>query len=726
MISRRTLLGNCLTAAGTAMVLSSCARALASGQASLVPAPAQLRSVSAAGIAVAPGPWTSLPVPDAGIYLENVLLTMKDGVRLNAFIYLPNHMDFRAPIGAVLNTTPYRNMPQGTEHNVKAGLASVFLDVRGTGGSDGEPLDEYTRQEHLDTAAVIAWMAAQPWCNGNVGMYGVSYSAFNSLQVAYELKPPALKTIVAMAGTDKRYTDDIHYPGGCMLMVDNSWSLGMLVMNTMPGAPEYLLDDQAARDRWETAPWLFNFLRNQRDGEYWDYGSLYTDYSRLEIPTYLVGGYLDIYQNQVMRIMRNSTKAMTMGLLGPWHHWLDTPGPVVDLQGIQNRWFDHWLNGNDTGMLEEPRATFYMPRWRRQSFRFTDPVPGEWRYLDDWPDSAFAPPDTRYLVSASASAPAAPDANAAANLPSGQNGSLSSRPGAGTVQTLEYRPGTGGHDQSFGPTGAEGYYGIDRRDQDVWGLSFDSDVLSEPLEILGFARAKLFVSVSAPIANFIVRICDLAPDGTSYLITRAYLNGTHRNSSRAPEPMQPGTIYELDLEAMCTAYRFEPGHRIRINISNADFPVLWPSPEPFTMQLHTGGAYPSFVALPTLGDVDYCDGNVPMGEPLPDSSEQVDEDTSWYELRKDLERGRTTALFNLPLGGKLTCQVDDNQPGQASMQIDTRRIEEGHGRTIETHSLGSLTSTATDFIVDITITLKEGDRPVRTQRWRETIPRDHV
>lgn len=721
MVSRRTFLANSVLAAGTATILASYARALAAGQGDLVPAPARLRSVSTPAMTVEPGPWTALPRMPAGVYVENVYLSMDDGVRLNAFVYLP---ETATATGAVLTAHPYRMMPRSDPFHALNGLAAVYIDLRGAGGSEGVPLDEYTAREHRDLAAVIGWIAAQPWCNGNVGMFGSSYSAFNALQVAYDRKPPALKAIFLEAGTDRRYTDDIHYPGGAMLMVDNSWALGMLAMNVMPGAPAYLTDDKAAMDRWDAAPWLLGFLKNQIDGPYWDHGSLAPDYDRLEVPTYLVGGTLDIYQNQVLRIMRNSTRATTRGILGPWHHYMDMPGPAIDLAQIQLRWFDHWLNGKDTGMMEEPRAAFYMPRWRRQSFRFTDGVPGEWRFIDAWPQSAFEPDDIRYLVAE----PTLPPETIAGSEPAiGTSGTLAAAAPAPSVLKLRYHPGRGGSDQSFGPTGSEGFYGLDRRDEDPYGLSFDSAPLTDPLEILGFAKARLFVESSAPVANWIVRICDLAPDGTSYLVVRGYLNGTHRHSHRAPEPMQAGEVHQLDIALMCTAYRFEPGHRIRINIGNADFPVLWPSPQPMVTTLHTGGERASFIALPTLGTQAYRAGSLPPAEQVPPERQQADKDAPWYELRRNIDLGVSTALFNLPLGGKLTCEVKDDDPGHAAMAIDTTNFEIApDGRRIEAHSLGTLHSTPENFELDVQVTLKADDLVIRTRRWRETIARQLV
>lgn len=719
MMTRRLFLARGTLIAGSAMFATSLARADAKLQA----ADARLWAVNAGGVKVAPGPWRLLPVMPAGVRLENLYLIMPEGVRLNAFLYLPTMAQSATRVPAPIETLPYRYAPADDSYDARNGYASLFVDVRGTGASEGVPLDEYSHAEHEDTALVIEWLSKQPWCSGKVGMYGGSYGAFNSLQMAYEMKPPALKAVFLKCGTDNRYTDDIHCPGGTMLMVDQSWALGMLSLNCMPGAPDYVLDNRAALDRWNAAPWLQGFLRHQVDGPYWRHGSLAPDYSRLTTPAFIVGGYLDIYQNQVPRIMRHATNAVTRGILGPWHHSLSTPGPQIDIDALRLRWFDHWLKGRDTGMLNEPRASFYMPRWRRQSFRFTDDVPGEWRYLQDWPDTMFSPtaqfflrPETeRPLAEALALDPVV-----------GASGWLTDIAGPASAQRLLYCPGTGGGDQSFGPTSGEGYYGIDRRIEDTYGLRFDLAELTAPLEILGFAKATLFVSSSAPVANWIVRLCDVAPDGTSYLVARGYLNATHRRSHTNPEPLVPGQVYELDIELMCTAYRFDPEHRIRIVISNSDFPVLWPSPQPMTTTLHTGGEHPSHIRLPVLPRLSYRLGSLPAskGERRSglEQGHAVD-DSPWYESRRDLQHGINTAILNLPFGGKIECVVADDQPGNASMKISTAETGEQSGRRVEVRSEGTLRSTPTDFIMDIRCTLTENGKEIRTREWNDTVKR---
>jgi putative CocE/NonD family hydrolase len=687
----------------------------------------RLWAADAGRIRVSPGPWTTLPATVPGVRLENLYLRMPDGVRLNAFLYLPDKLPRGRKIPGLLETMPYRYGPLPDSYPARHGYASIFVDVRGTGGSEGIPTTEYSVEEYEDIAHVIDWLSKQPWANGRVGMSGGSYGAFNSVWTAAAVKPPALKAIFAMCGTDDRYTDDIHHPGGAMLMVDNSWALSMVTSNGMPGAPDYDLDSKASRDRWETPPWLQGFLHQQLDGPHYRRGSLAPGYERLTVPAFLAGGYLDVYQNFVPRIMRYSKNAVTKGILGPWHHSLTEPGPKIDLENaMMVRWFDHWLKDSDTGILEEPRVSFYMPRWRRQTFRYTGEVPGEWRHLDDWPETVFAPGERLFLRPD----PEVPSDRALSMEPApGRGGRLAGETGPASALKLRYYPGTGGNAQSFGPTRGEGYYGLDHRAEDVWGLAFDTPPLRESVEILGFAKARLFVSSTAPQANWIVRLCDVAPDGTSYLISRGILNGTHRRSHAKPEPLVPGEVTEIAVELMCVGYQFEPGHRIRVVVTNADFPVFWPSPYPMTTTLHTGGDRPSHIALPVLPKLTYREAELPMLPEEPSEAgpeEPAAKEESWLRISHDAENGVHSTVVNLPWAGKITCRVEDGDPAAASLRNVASNTEGDGGRRIEVRSDGELRSTADEFILDITCTLLENGREVRTRRWRDKVKRELV
>jgi len=677
-------------------------------------------------VRVSPGPWPPPPDVPPGVHFESLRLRMPDGVHLAALLYLPQDVPQGAKIPAVLTVTPYREEPRPgatirMSSMARNGYASLFLDVRGTGGSEGVPADEYAPQEHVDTAHVIDWLSKQPWANGNVGMHGGSYSAINALWVASAIKPPALKAIFVIAASDDRYTDDIHNPGGTMLMLDNSWALGMLTSNATPGGPDYAVASKASLERWDSPPWLLTFLRNQLDGPYWRQGSLAPDYGRLTTPTFMAGGYLDIYQNIVPRVMKHSP-AVTKGVLGPWHHSMRWPGPVVDWEAMRIRWFDHWLKGQDTGMLREPRVSFYMPRWRRQSFRQAGPIPGDWRHFDQWPDTVFAPATRLFFRPSDAK----PLRKALAMDPApGQGGDLAEMAPDGSALNLRYAPGRGGS-QSFGPTNSEGFFGIDQRDEDAFGLTFDTAALRQPIELLGFAKARLFVSATAPVANWIVQLCDVAPDGTSYLVTRGYLNATHRRFHTHPEPLEPGEVYEITVELMCTGYRFSPGHKLRIVVSNADFPVVWPSPHAMTTTLYTGGDRPSHIDLPVLKSRRYREGALPMlGDQAPAAA--VQDSVTSYKVSRDYASGASTA--SLTSGDvEIVCQVNESDPAEASLRLNAvqkfRPLDPS--RRVETRATGVLRSTADKFIVDMKVSLVENDKVLRERDWQFETPRQLV
>lgn len=689
-----------------------------------------LRAVDAGSVRVSRGPWTTLPKMTAGVHLESLRLEMPDGVGLHAFLYMPAAMSGSTKIPGLLGVRPYRNAPIADNYLAHRGYATLAVDVRGTGGSEGTPIDEYSAQEHEDSAHVIDWLSEQPWCNGNIGMYGGSYSAINTVWVASNVRPPALKAIFVLNGNDVRYTDDIHFPGGAMLMVDNSWAIGMVAPNSMPRAPDYPLYSQESMDRWDTAPWLQGFLHHQKYGPYWEHGSLAPHYDRLTTPTFLGGGYLDIYQNFVPRIMRNSP-AVSRGVLGPWHH-NGGPGPLMDWDAMRLKWFDRWLKGIDNGIDREPRASFYMPRWQPQSFRYRGIVPGEWRHLDDWPDTAFEP-GARFYLRPDPEVPLAEisEAALAGDTAIGRGGQLAQTSGEASAVALRYHPATGGWGQSFGPTRGEGYYGLDHRGEDAYGLAFDTPPLHETVEILGFTKARLFVASTAPVATWIVRLNDVAPDGTSYLVSRGYLNGTHHSSHSDPEPLVAGEIYELEVELWCVGHTFEPGHRIRVVVTNADFPVIWPSPGLMTTTLFTGGDRPSHVDLPVLGQHQYGTAELRL---LPEDDPRITaaewDNVQKYQRIHDVATGDHTAYFEL--GNyrqgvdRIWCRVNENDPAVASVEFKGTYTGTDGDRRIDARADGKLSSDADSFTLDIECTLLANDEVVRTRRWQDTVKREQV
>jgi len=224
---------------------------------------------------------------------------------------------------------------------------------------------------------------------------------------------------------------------------------------------------------------------------------------------------------------------------------------------------------------------------------------------------------------------------------------------------------------------------------------------------------------------------DVAPDGTSYLISRGYLNGTHRLSHSNPEALVPGEVYEIAVELMCTAYEFERNHRVRVVVTNADFPVLWPSPYMMTTTLYTGGDRPSHLELPTLPKWQYLAGTLPilaesiskMSDARPE--EQADDRVSVYERSTDVANGTHTSFFTLG-DDKIWCRVKEDDPAAASLELSGFTRSSGSPRQVEARAEGTLGSTVDAFLLDVTCTLLENDKVVKSRQWRHRARRQLV
>jgi putative CocE/NonD family hydrolase len=243
--------------------------------------------------------------------IENAWITLADGCRLAARIWMPVDAE-DDPVPAILEYLPYRKR-DGTvardelTHPYFAGhgYACLRVDMRGNGDSDGLMWDEYLKQEQDDALEVLAWIAAQPWCSGKVGMIGISWGGFNGLQVAAR-RPPALAAIVTICSTDDRYADDIHYKGGCLLNENLGWSSTMLAYSSRP--PDPALVGVRWRDLWlerlENEPLLvLNWLAHQRRDAFWKHGSVCEDFGAIEAAVFAVGGWADAYSNAVPRLI---------------------------------------------------------------------------------------------------------------------------------------------------------------------------------------------------------------------------------------------------------------------------------------------------------------------------------------------------------------------------------------------------------------------------------------
>ncbi len=495
-------------------------------------------------------------------------IPLSDGTRLAARLWLPATL----PAPVLMEALPYR-MDDLTASYAgeyariceEGSIAVCRLDLRGTGSSGGIATDEYPPQEQADLHEVIAWLAEQPWSNGNVGMYGTSYSGFNSLQLACE-RPPALKAIQAIYATDDRYTDDVHYYGGALKAVDAvDYVLYMAAMCVLPPVPS--LHGDGWRDAWsrrfdEAEPWLLRWLEEQVDGPYWRHGSVrnargasgtWTGYERIECATMIVAGWADGYRNNTFRAFEAMQCPKRM-LIGPWSHMstaTSLPGPHIDLVPETIRWFRRWLADDPNAIDEEPPIVVFVRRP-------TKPEPdlaehrGDWRQETGWPL-----PRARELELATASCTVPASGTHALPI----HGDIGSAAWISCAARL--------------PWGQP----LDQRADDARSLCLDWELFPDT-EILGYPRLTVTLAADVPVAYLAARLCSVFPDGTSTLVTRGLLNLTHRGSSSKPEPLVVGEPTTVTLELEATSWVFEEGHRLRLALAGSEWPNAWPPPRP--------------------------------------------------------------------------------------------------------------------------------------------------
>jgi uncharacterized protein len=668
--------------------------------------------------------------------VKHVSIPMSDGVLLSADMVAPKA---DGPFPVVFDYYPYRkdDLSAGAlrrqRYLAQRGYVALRVDVRGSGSSQGVAEDEYVLQEQLDALEAIEWMARQPWSNGNVGMYGTSYGGFNSLQVAMH-RPPALKAICPMYFTDNRYTDDCHYKGGAMQMLYDiaTYGLSMVVSNALPPYPEATGRDWAAT--WEerlehNEPWLLNWLEHQTYDDYWKHGSLCEDYEAIQCAVYLIGGWRDGYTNCNLRTFQHLRCPKKL-LIGPWlHAQPDTgvPGPNVDHLHEMVRFFDYWLKGVDDGVMGEPPITFYVqkfdpPRADREE------TSGYWRRELDWPLPSQRSTEHALYLS--------------------EGGTLGAELAEqGGIERYTYNPSVG---TTFGMFSAGSPYllPVDQRLEEPYSPDWTSEPLDEPLEILGRPRAVLHVAVTTDVATVVVRLVDVAPDGTAALVTKGVLNLTHRESHAQPTPVVPGQVYEIAVELDATSWHFEAGHRVRLAISGADFPNTWPSPKPYTAELHVGGGIgPDTGSRLILPVVEPHEPRVrqahrkllsaPALRP-PTSFEPTAETQSeppvWRVTRDHL--AATTEVFLRTAGHtrvsdelafnsshEATASVFERNPARATIRGFSRVELYWPQRVIDACARGQIESTEDAFHVTINLEIKMDGLPYASRRWVQTFPR---
>jgi putative CocE/NonD family hydrolase len=674
--------------------------------------------------------------PQDGVrFIKNVMIEMEDGVRVALDMHVPDDGagDWRVQAQPLLlEYIPYRkddNAPYSGHHHRLAqnGIIGARLDCRGSGSSEGVAFDEYTEREQRDGYEAIEWLAEQPWCSGRIGMIGISYGGFTAVQVA-ALAPPHLVTIIPVDFTDDRYTDDCHYRGGAMRCYYDIGAYGasMIGMNAMPPYPEYSGLDWAKV--WEehlenNTPYMLKWMAHPTDGPYWRPGSIRGRYDDIKASVFMIGGWRDGYPNPPLRTFNNLSVPKRL-LMGPWNHAfpdIALPGPCIDYLDEVVRWCDHWLKGEDNGVMDAPSVQIYMQGYDEPRADRTR-TSGYWRAEKDLSATTA---QTWWLACEGCLCNDAP-----AGIAEGE-GDFDEHVYDATVGTC------GGLWSGGVPFGLP----TDQRPDEAYSLTYTSAVLTTPMEILGWPRVELHVSSTAPVMCFVVRLCDVAPDGTSALICTGVLNGTRRQSLEEPVAMVPDTIYKLDIELDATAWRFEPGHRLRLSVAGADFPNLWPTPYAGTNRVFHGVMHPSRLLLPTVEVRATADGErfppdeldlPPAQEPEPYA---LAPDEPVWQIVRDVMNQRTALKMlqrktqNSHAGMEVTNERDleiwasAREPAEVSARgRHWRRIVRRDG-TMIIDSMCSVRSTVDAFHCTIDLSVTVNELPHYQRRWVESFPR---
>jgi uncharacterized protein len=660
--------------------------------------------------------------------LEHVWIPMPDGCRLAARIWLPTDAE-TTPVPALLEYIPYRkrdlrsvedsiNQPYLAGH----GYAAVRVDLRGSGDSEGVLIGEYEQQEWDDCLEVLAWLERQPWCDGSVGMHGISWGGFNALQIA-ALQPPQLKAIITVCSTDDRYADDVHYMGGCLLNDNLSWASIMFSNTSLPPDPE--THGEGWRDAWlgrlqHSGLWLATWMRHQERDEFWTHGSVCEDPAAIRCPVMAVGGWADGYSNAVFRLLA-SLDVPRKGLVGPWSHrypHLAQAAPRIGYLQESLRWWDHWLKGRDTGVMDEPMLRAYMQETLSPATRY-EHRPGRWVAEPSWPSphirSRTLQPDAQGRLRL---VDGAPDGDATPVLVRSplRTGLL-----AGKWCSYATGPDLPG----------------DQRDDDAGSLVFDTPPLPERMEILGMPTVELEVAVDRPVAMLAVRLCDVDEFGASTRITYGMLNLAHRDGHDAPTPLEPGRRQRVTVKLNDVAYAFPAGHRLRLAVSTSYWPLAWPPPEQTTATVWSAD---SRLLLPVREPRAEDDAlpELPEAEGATGSSRLVlDPGRRAWWLTRDLDTGEFALEIDddhgvyvleetgttVELKGHEHYWARGDAPDSALGRVRWEAAFRRQDWDVRTVTETQLTSDAAGFVIKASLEAWEADQLVHRQTWDERIER---
>jgi len=638
---------------------------------------------------------------------RRVWVPMDDGVRVALTLYLPDAPG-DGPFPAVLESLPYRKDDdcftrdyQTYTYLAERGIAGVRIDIRGTGASTGLIVDEYLAREQQDNVTVMEWLETQAWCDGNLGMWGISWGGFSALQAAM-LQPTQLKAIAAMHATHDRFACDVHYSGGSAHAAEQlDWPGSMVTTNALPPDPDVY--GEGWFEEWmlrldETPQWPLEWFRHQQRDDYWLHGSPCADYGSIECPTLLVGGWLDGYVDGMLALAEHLTCARRT-VIGPWGHYrpaTGVPAPTLDHFDLLARWFGHHLRGDDNRVMETPPVVVYV---RTMPPYDADEIPGVWRKEEAWP-----PEDQTEIVLA--------------------------LDGMAHQGTRWSGPQWVGSHAPFWDCG--GFHTTDPSADDDASLHFTSEPFPDPIEILGTPRVRARVTTDAQVGLLAARLLAVDPEGQAFLICRASRNLAFPEDFSSPRRLVPGDPMDVELPLRVTSAVIPAGWRLRLSLSGADFPVVWPPKDRFALSLDTGGSRLTVPVVAPRPDERLLD--IPSAPESPFAPSEVTRSVSeWSVTSHDhktiyrMERGGTEVQ---PERGELvydtdqwwTVSVSDDDPSTTEAKTVSRVTLSRPGWSVTTE--GSIEITGGEaFDVIIELSADHDGHEVFRRTWSESIPR---
>jgi len=636
---------------------------------------------------------------------RRVFVPMDDGVRIALTIYVPDALG-DGPFPTVVESVPYRKDDEFMAPDYRTysylgqqGFAGVRIDIRGTGASAGIIHDEYLEREQRDTLAVFDWLDAQDWCDGNLGMWGISWGGFSALQTAM-LRPRQLKAIAPMHATHDRFACDVHYTGGLAHAAEQvDWPGAMVATNALPPDPDIF--GEGWREEWmrrleKTPQWIFEWLRHQTRDDYWLHGSPCADYAAIACPTLLVGGWLDGYVDGMVALAEHLT-CETRAIIGPWGHYrpaTGVPEPTLDHFELLARWFGHHLRGDDNGIMDMPAVTVFV----RDHAPFDgDAVTGYWRAESCWP-------------------------------PHDQEESW-------VLADLEHGPvqwsgphWVGSHAPFWDRAGFES---IDSTYDDAVSMQFTSPPLAGSMEILGAPVVTVRVSTDRPLGMVAARLLAIDPDGRGHLVCRASRNLVFPTDLSSPVTPVPGVPIDLTLRLPATSAVVPEDWRLRLSLAGADFPVVWPPKERFTLTIDPAESrlvLPVASARPADRVLDIPSAPEPPSAPIDWLREVSDWEVTSDEGSRTLRRVRG-GTAHLPEREDLayesdqwwTVTVDDDEPS-LHLATEARVSLARPGWSVETRGRMEL-SGGSVFAVEVELVASQDGEEVFRRIWSETIPR---